>query len=81
MSDFFENLGNAAKRAVSNVSMEVNVAALEQKIKDAQRIIGQLYCDAMRNGTAPVGPEFDQQVQTIARLQAEIADKRRSNEI
>ncbi len=81
MNDFWDNLGNAAKRMVSNVGTEVSIAALEQKIVDAQRIIGQLYCDALRKGEQPAGPEFDQQIQIIHRLQAEIRDKRRSRTV
>ena len=81
MSDFFENIGYAARRAVSTVSTEVNIAALEQKIKDAQRRLGQLYYDAVTNGNMPIGPEYTAQVEAIRQLQAEIDAKRRSHEV
>ena len=79
MRDFFDDLSNAAKRVVSGVSTEVSVAALEQKVKDAHRILGQLYCRAVAEGAAPQGPEFDQQVAIVGRLQEEIRQKRQSN--
>ena len=81
MGDFFSDLGNAARRMVSGVSAEVSVAALEQKVKDSQRILGQLYYKAISQGQAPEGPEFDAQVANIRRLQYEIRLKRQSYKV
>lgn len=81
MSEFFENLGHATRRVVSTVSTEVSVAALEQKIKDAQRVLGQLYFEAVTRGDMPIGPEYTAQIETIQRLQTEISNKRRSHDI
>lgn len=81
MNEFFDKLGNAARRVASGVSTEVSVAALEQKVKDAQRILGGLYFKAVTEGQAPQGPEFEAQVDTIARLQEEIRLKRQSHEV
>ena len=81
MSDFFTDLGNAARRVASNVSTEVNIAALEQKIKDAQCILGKLYYQAYITGNQPYGPEYQAQVDNISRLQQEIQLKRQSNHV
>ncbi len=78
MSDFFSDLGNAARRVASGVTTEVGVVALEQKVKDAHRILGQLYYQAVAQGQQPFGPEFDAQVENIRRLQQEIQFKRQS---
>lgn len=81
MSDFISNIGNAARRVASGVSTEVSVAALEQKIKDAHRVLGNLYFQAVSQGTEPYGPEFDVQVNTIRRLQQEIRMKRQAHDV
>lgn len=81
MSDFFSDLGDAARRVVSDVSTGVNVAALEQKIRDAQRILGQLYFKAVCEGEEPQGPEFDEQVETIRQLKRQIHQKRKSHDV
>ena len=81
MSDFFSDLGNAARRVVSGVSTEVSVAALEQKVKDSQRLLGQMYYQAVSGGEPVEGPGFDAQVETIRRLQEEIRLKRMSHEV
>lgn len=81
MSDFFSNIGDAARRVASGVGTELSVAALEQKIKDAHRVLGNLYFQAVSQGQSPQGPEFDAQVNTIRRLQQEIRVKRQSHDI
>lgn len=78
MSDFLNDLGNAAKRVVSGVGTEVSVASMEQKVKDAQKILGQLYYRAVTEGEEPKGPEFDAQVKIIRQLRREIRQKRQS---
>ena len=81
MSDFFSNLSDATRRVASTIGTEVTVAALEQKVKDAYRILGQLYYKAAVQGQEPGGPAFDAQIETIRRLQREIRQKRLSNQV
>lgn len=81
MSDFFSNIGNAARRVASGVGTELSVAALEQKIKDAHRVLGNLYFQAVSQGQPPHGPEFDAQMNTIRHLQQEIKIKRQSHNV
>ena len=61
MSDFFDKLGAAAKRAANNVSTEVSVAAEEQKIREAYQALGKLYFQANRDGKELTGPDFAEQ--------------------
>ena len=58
MNDFFDRLGAAARRAADTVTIEVNVAAEEQKIKEAYQALGKLYYQASRSGSEPTGPDF-----------------------
>ena len=58
MSDFFDRLAAAAKRAADSVSTEVSVAAEEQRIKEAYQALGKLYYNAARSGAELNGPDF-----------------------
>lgn len=69
MSDFFDKLSAAAKRAADTVSTEVSVAAEEQKIREAYQALGKLYYQASREGKDLTGEEFTAQ---IARVDAAI---------
>ena len=60
MNEFFDKLGAAARRAADTVTTEVNVAAQEQKIKEAYQALGKLYYQAVSNGTEKGGAEFDE---------------------
>ncbi len=75
MSDFFDDLGAAARRVASGVNTEITVAALEQKVREAYQALGRLHYGAVQNGRAPQGAEFDalmvqirQQLEEINRL-------------
>lgn len=81
MSDFFSDLGDAARRVMSDVSTGVSVAALEQQIRDAQQTLGRLYFKAASEGREPQGPEFDEQVETIRQLKRQIYQKRKSRDV
>jgi len=70
MSDFFDKLSAAAKRAADTVSTEVSVAAEEQKIREAYQALGKLYYQANRDGKELTGEEFNAQ---IAKVDAAIA--------
>ena len=65
MNDFFDKLGAAARRAADSVTTEVNVAAEEQKIKEAYQALGKLYYQADRTGAEPNGPDFADQCRRI----------------
>ena len=65
MSDFFDRLAAAAKRAADSVSTEVSVAAEEQKVKEAYQALGKLYYNAVRTGTDLTGADFADQCRRI----------------
>ena len=59
MSDFFDKLGAAARRAAGTVVNEVSVAAEKQKLSDAYRDLGKRYYQALKRGeTADLSPEI-----------------------
>lgn len=76
MSDIFQDLGDAARRFAGNVSTEVSVAALEQKVADAYRGLGRMYFEAAQRGERCEGPAFDRHVERIAELLEQIRQKR-----
>ncbi|MBQ5711744.1 MAG: hypothetical protein IIV61_03935 [Oscillospiraceae bacterium] len=76
MSDIFDDLSNAARRLAGNVSTEVSVAALEQKVADAYRGLGRMYFEAAQRGERCEGPAFDKHVAEIASLLEQIRQKR-----
>ena len=65
MSDFFDKLSAAAKRAANTVSTEVSVAAEEQKIREAYQALGKLYFKAKRTGGETEGLEFADQCRKV----------------
>ena len=65
MSDFFDRLGAAAKRAADSVNTGVSVAAEEQKIKEAYQALGKLYYGAIRSGNEPAGAYFADQCRRV----------------
>ena len=65
MNDFFDKLGAAAKRAADTVSVEVNVASEEQKIREAYQALGKLYYQASREGKELNGPDFADQCRKV----------------
>lgn len=80
MADIFDKLFAAGKQAASSVATGVNVAAQEQKIREAYQTLGKLYFQAKRRGEAPEGLEFADQCREIeARLKRIEEMKNRQN--
>ena len=50
MNEFLNKLSAVAKRTADTVSTSVNVAAQEQKIKEAYQAVGKIYYQANRSG-------------------------------
>lgn len=65
MNDFFDKLGAAAKRAANTVATEVNVAAEEQKVREAYQALGKLHYQAKRSGRELDGIEFADQIRKV----------------
>ncbi len=65
MNEFFDTICAATKRAANSVATDVNVAAQEQKIKEAYQTLGKLYFQAKRAGREPDGLEFADQCRRI----------------
>ena len=62
MNEFFDKLGNAARRAAGTVAGEVSIAAEKQKLSDAYRALGKLCYDAMKRNESLI---CDQQIARI----------------
>ena len=54
MNEFFDKLGNAARRAAGTVAGEVSMAAEKQKLSDAYRALGKLCYEAMKRNESLV---------------------------
>jgi hypothetical protein len=67
MNDFFDRLGNAARRAAGTVAGEVSIAAEKQKLSDAYRALGKLCYEATKQDASLVCDE------QIARIDAILA--------
>ena len=74
MSDIFDKIGKAAQRVVSNVSSEVSIAALEQKVTEAYRDLGRQYYETVQRGGEPTGAAFDAHMRRLSDLLVQIAD-------
>ena len=59
MNDFFDRLGNAARRAAGNVAGEVSIAAEKQKLSDAYRALGKLCYEAMKRDMELINEQGD----------------------
>lgn len=81
MNDFFDKLGAAAKRAANAVSTEVNVAAEEQKLREAYQALGKLYYKAKRAGQEPEGIDFADQCRKIDAALKRIDELKRANNV
>lgn len=80
MADFFDRLYAAGKQAANTVATGVNVAAEEQKIREAYQTLGKLYFQAKRSGMETEGLEFADQCRQIeARLKRIEEMKSRQN--
>ena len=67
MNDFFDRLGNAARRAAGTVAGEVSIAAEKQKLNDAYRALGKLCYESVKGNEVLVCDE------QIARIDAILA--------
>ena len=81
MSDFFDDLGKALKRAADNVTSEFSVAAQEQRLKEAYQELGRMHFEAVRIGSAPRGEAFEAQLAKIRALINNINETRRSQNV
>lgn len=81
MSDFFDKLGAAAKRAAGTVSTEVSVAAEEQKIREQYQALGKLYYQAIGMGKAPAGEQFSACCDRIRTSFQRINDLKSANDV
>jgi hypothetical protein len=81
MSDFFDDLGKALRRAADSVTTEVSVAAQEQRLKEAYHALGRLHYEAVQTGKTPQGEDFDAQMAKIRAMIANIHETRRSQTV
>lgn len=81
MSDFFDDLSKAFRKAADSVTAEVSVAAQEQRLKEAYQALGRLYYEAVQAGKEPQGEDFDAQMSRIRALIANIHETRRSQNV
>lgn len=81
MSSFLDDLQAAVCKVAADTQTEFQVAAREQKIKDAYRTLGRLYYKAVKTGASPEGPEFDEQTAKISALLQQINDLRKNQHV
>ena len=81
MSDFWNDLSAAVKKAANDVSTEVSIAGKEQKLKEEFQILGRLYYRAHKQGKELHGPEFSAQLEKIGLLVQEISHLRDSKRV
>lgn len=80
MNEFVDDVTLAVKRAVTNVSTGISVAAQQQRVKETYEAIGKLYCQTVGEGKEPTGEQFDAQVRHVNELleQIRVAKENRS---
>jgi len=81
MSDFFDDLSKALRKAADNVTAEFSVAAQEQRLKEAYQELGRMHFEAVRAGNAPQGEAFDAQLAKIRALINNINQTRRNQNV
>jgi hypothetical protein len=81
MSNFFDDLGKAVSRAANSVSTEFNVAAQEQRLKEAYQVLGRMHYEALQAGVVAAGPEFDTQMAKISDLIEAIRQARQAQNV
>lgn len=81
MGNFFDDLGKAVSRAANSVSTEFNVAAQEQRLKEAYQVLGRMHYEAIQADMVAAGPEFDTQMAKIRDLQESIREMRRNQNV
>lgn len=81
MGNFFDDLGKVVTRAANSVSTEFNVAAQEQRLKEAYQVLGRMHYEAVQAGMTPAGQEFDAQMAKISDLVAAIREMRQAQNV
>lgn len=81
MNDVFDKICAVTKHAANSVATEVNVAAEEQKIREAYQTLGKLYFGAKRAGKEPEGLEFADQCRKIEARMKRIQELRSRKDV
>ena len=81
MGNLFDDLGKAVTRVANSVGTEFNVAAQEQRLKEAYQVLGRMHYEAVQAGTVAAGAEFDAQMEKIGGLIAAIRDLRQAQNV
>ena len=76
MNDFFDRLGNAARRAAGTVAGEVSIAAEKQKLSDAYRALGKLCYEAIKGNESLVCDEQIARIDAIVARMEELKSRR-----
>ena len=81
MSNFFDNLGKAVTNAANSVSTGINVAAQEQRLKEAYQALGRMHYETVQAGNPTSGEAFDRQMAKIGELIAAIRELRQAQNV
>lgn len=81
MGNIFDDLGKAVTRVANSVGTEFNVAAQEQRLKEAYQVLGRMHYEAIQAGMVTSGAEFDAQMDKISGLIAAIRDMRQAQNV
>ena len=81
MAKFFEDLGKAVSRAANSVSTEFNVAAQEQRLREAYQELGRLHYEAVQAGSLPDNPAIAAQMDKVSDLLRSIQELRRAQNV
>ncbi len=76
MSDIFDDIGNAVRRAADQVTTGISVASLNQQISDAYKELGRMHHQAAKEGKPLIGPEFARKLNLIEDLQRQVKEKK-----
>ena len=74
MANFFDQLGDAVKRAADSVVSDVSVAVEEQKVREHYQALGKLYYHAIRAGKPLEGIDFADRCRKIDASLSRIRD-------
>ena len=74
MANFFDQLGDAVKRAADSVVSDVSVAAEELKVREHYQALGKLYYHAIRAGKPLEGIDFADRCRKIDASLSRIRD-------
>lgn len=81
MSDFFDKLGAAARRAADNINTDLTIAAQEQKVKEAYQALGKLYYQHVSTGLVAEGDAFNQKMKAAEEALARIAQLKEHRDV